>query len=157
MSRYHPVRPKQQKPEPAPQTDASEKYRKAVEEAANALYIERHGATLDAALKRVEGTLALYDREVERMTGDDSPAARWRISPSTALQWQREQTRLLERKDALKEECWKLAKRLVDDWMQAKQTPTPQQATHGAPSATQANADDAPEEGSQADAKRKAG
>lgn len=167
MSRFHPVRPKKKAakhtpPPPAVEGDNfDEKYRNTVEEAAEALYIERNGATLDASLNRVKRTLALYDREIEQLTDDEDPNHRWRISPSTALQWQREQQRVVERIETLRNECWTIARQMIDDWMQAKDTDQPEQATHGtAPSGPDVSAGineqnhGSNEKGDQADAGR---
>ena len=166
MSRYHPVRPKKKKPSKLPLRpiegeNINEKYRNAIEEAAEALYIERHGATLDASLLRVKRTLALFDREIEKLTDDEDPNHRWRISPSTALQWQREQQRVIERIETLRNECWTIARQMIDEWMNANNTDHPQQATHGtAPSGPDIHSDineqsrAAHEEGGQADAGR---
>lgn len=141
MSRYHSVRPKAAKakskrtealgrevsPAVSPAVSNEKKLMKTIRDAADALYLERDGASIDKAIKRAERTLELFDRELERVASPDAERPKWLISPSVALRWQRELERQQERRDTLKNECLVFARRLVEDWMQGsgEQPPAP--------------------------------
>ena len=126
MSRYHPVRPKaskaksQRREAPSHKTSSEETLVKTIRDAADALYLERDGASIDKAIKRAERTLELFDRELERVGAPDAEKPKWLISPSVALRWQRELERQQKRKDDLYKECWGMARKLVDEWMAEK-------------------------------------
>ena len=133
MSRYHPVRPKaskaksQRREAPSHKTSSEETLVKTIRDAADALYLERDGASIDKAIKRAERTLELFDRELERVGAPDAEKPKWLISPSVALRWQRELERQQERRETLRSECLVIARRLVEDWMQGsgEQPPSP--------------------------------
>jgi len=128
MSRYHPVRPKQQKhkhqaaqaakvPQPAaPAQRENWKVTQAqIEETAIQLYKARGGDQIDAAIARWKRTLELYDRELEVVAaGDGSKAHRWTISPSIAFRCDKYLQQQIEQQARLKDECLHEAVQLIE-------------------------------------------
>jgi hypothetical protein len=128
MSRYHPVKPRkgkkkkqrQQNTEPQPEEMSyEERYRMSVKKTADEIYQQRYGDSIDAAIRRAERTLELYDKDLENQDQDNDSQRRWKITPTASLQWQRELERQQKRKDELYKECWAMARQMVDEWMQA--------------------------------------
>jgi hypothetical protein len=127
MSRYHPVRPRkheQKNEQPQAQRPQLNLPRQeqidAMAKVADQIYAERNGAMLDSAIARCEHTLAIFDREVARLSETDKEDHRWCISPTVALRWQNELMKLQDRKEALRQECWAMAREIVEDAMRAK-------------------------------------
>ncbi|MCA8911179.1 MAG: hypothetical protein KDB82_05720 [Planctomycetes bacterium] len=126
MSRYHPVKPRkgkkhrQQQETQHEELSYEERYRKSVDETADAIYQKNGGDSIDAAIRRAERTLALYEKDLDALDNSDDPGRRWKITPTAALQWQRELERQQKRKDDLYKECWGMARKLVDEWMAEK-------------------------------------
>lgn len=122
MSRYQPVRPKPGRPAGKPQPtpdEAQQRFLKAVQQAADALYLKSDGASIDKAIERAERTLELFDREVERLASADADEKpKWLVSPAIALRWQRELERQQERKQTLMQKSHSMAREIIQQWMQ---------------------------------------
>jgi hypothetical protein len=138
MSRYHRVKAKPGKSRPAksPRKEALEKQQEladAISESAQKLYIERGGAAIDAAVKRAEKTLALYDKELDALSERDEDKHRWKISPSVALRWERELERQQKRRLELLNQCTAMASELVLQWIDDTEKAAAKQQTQSAP------------------------
>ncbi|MCB9933149.1 MAG: hypothetical protein H6841_06995 [Planctomycetes bacterium] len=121
MSRYPSVRPKPAKPQRA--DDAAVKVENAIRDAAQELFRERDGASIDAAIVRYQNMLELHDEEVAKLKGDEDKPYRWKVSPSVVIRVQREIERLQEKREALRAECFHMAQQLVEDWMRNPPAP----------------------------------
>ena len=161
MSRYPNVRPK---PDQHKQTrnEAAERTLKletTVRQAADELYIEHDGASIDAAIARYENLLKLHDQEMVKLQGHEDEPYRWKVAPTVVIRLQRELERLQKRREELLGECIRISRQLIQDFMQA--APAPAQETRQQQPATQDTVQQpsgkaAPAERSQADATTRA-
>jgi len=86
------------------------------ERAAHALYLERNGAALDAAIARCERILAISDAEVARVGAEPPSNYRWLIGPSVVLRWQTLHLKLLAQKEELQQQCFEHAAQIAQRW-----------------------------------------
>ena len=108
-----------------------------VRELAHQLFEEKGGKAIDAAIKRMERLLDLHDREAEKLLTSEVASHRWQVSPSMVIRLQREVEREETRRQALREECWKLARQMVMQWMQEQQAQEKADSTPEAASASE--------------------
>jgi hypothetical protein len=132
MSRYHPVRTKQNKqhhqvPQPAApaqspmptEAQMEQMARGRLQAAFEEIYKLRNGAALDASIARWTKMLELYDREQAALEKEDgSKQHRWTVSPSIAFRTDKHLHELLERREKLQAECWAEAKNIVRQFIQ---------------------------------------
>ena len=144
MSRFPNPRPKPKQPSPGGFQTRAEM---AIQEAADEIYRQSGGDLIDGAIERAKRLLAIHDREAKELLANPKPGYRWTISPSIALQWQKELGRQHERQEQLKAECLNIARSLVEDHMRTQQRNHRHPAPQAQPQPRQ------PEEGRPADAK----
>jgi hypothetical protein len=136
MSRYHPVRPKKPKHEPAtqPETPASaeasadrapmpteaqmetvarDRFKAVFDE----VYKMRDGDALEASIARWKQTLELYDQEQQAVKAKKGEGHRWTVSPTVALRIDMHLEKLLERREQLKIECHAEARQIMTQFM----------------------------------------
>ena len=110
------LRPKEDKQ--AASEARESKTEQAIRELAHQLFEQKGGGAIDAAIKRMERLLELHDREAEKLLTSEVTNHRWQVSPSMVIRLQREVEREEERRQALREECWAMARQMVLQWMQ---------------------------------------
>lgn len=138
----------------APESEES-KVEKSIRELAERLYEEQGGKAIDAAIKRMERLLELHDREAEKLLNAEVTSHRWQVSPSMVIRLQREMEREEARRQALREECWKVARNLVRQWFEERDAAQP--AREGVQPAPANDVAGTAEEGGDADAYSRAG
>jgi hypothetical protein len=147
MSRYHPVRPKQNKhpkvPQPAvpaqpgaaaekppmpTQAQMEKVARERLSEAARAVYLDRGGEILDKSIERWKRTLDIYDRECAKFAeGEVAGGYRWSISPTAAMRAQTMLERAVEQRENLLRECWAEARNIMARFAQQQMEAAQQQ------------------------------
>lgn len=136
------LRPKEDA-QAAPDADEP-KTEQAVRDLAHQLYEQKGGEAIDAAIKRMERLLELHDREAEKLLTSEVTNHRWQVSPSMVIRLQREVERDEARRQALREECWAMAKQMVLQWMEDQQAyaqGAPEQSESPEPAPMKATAD----------------
>lgn len=70
------------------------------------LFRLRGGAAMQRALRMLEGTLDVYEQDLQRARADNAPEKfRWRVKPAEAMRAMREQQRLQAALEALLASC----------------------------------------------------
>ena len=125
MSRHHPVRPKPAKPSPsaggAETLEQAVKLENAIRDAAQELYVDRDGGSIDASIARYQNLLELHDAEVLKLKDKVEVPYRWKVAPTVVIRLEREIERLQAKREALRAECFATAREIIEDWMRSKQ------------------------------------
>ncbi|MCB9895744.1 MAG: hypothetical protein H6839_14960 [Planctomycetes bacterium] len=120
MSRYPNVRPKPARHQP-PKSAAPSREQQvelSIQQAASQLYAERDGHSIDASITRYENLLKLHDEEMLKLHGKEDQPYRWKVAPTVVIRISREIERLQQRREELKEDCFRIAHQMIQDWMQ---------------------------------------
>jgi hypothetical protein len=96
------------------------------EDIARRMFREKGGESLMRDLRAIEGTLRMYEQDVERGMENDSPDKfRWRVSPGTATRLRKERTQVEAKLDKVLAECKAEAEKLVAELYPQQQAETP--------------------------------
>ena len=123
MSRKHNVRPPVQGHPDRRMDSASKRAEhpdpatRAVMWAAEELFIERGGARKQRMLKLFEGTMDVYEQDLEHAKGNEQ-GFRWRVRPNELMRLRREIDIVEAEIEKLREECYQIAGQLTGQMLQ---------------------------------------
>ena len=128
MSRKHKVRPpvqghpdRRMNPE-GKRAEHPDPVTRAVMLAAEELFIERGGARQQRMLKLFEGTMEVYEQDLERAKGNEE-GFRWRVRPNELMRLRREIDIVESEIEKLHEECYQIAGQLTGQMLQQQRKP----------------------------------
>lgn len=140
MSRKHKVRPPVQghpdrRMNPAgKRAEHPDPVTRAVMQAAEELFIERGGERKQRMLKLFEGTMEVYEQDLERAKGNEE-GFRWRVRPNELMRLRREIDIVEAEIEKLREECYQIASQLTGHMLQQSEQARERQATPQMPEA----------------------
>lgn len=86
----------------------------AVQEATEELFIQRGGERRRRMLKLLDETMDVYEQDVQRAKGNEENF-KWRVKPSEMLRLRREVSILEAEIEKLMDECYQMAKAMIQD------------------------------------------
>ena len=97
------------------------KVAEAISQSSLALYKQQGGHMLDDNIEAMHRTILLYNKELDRAEAWTSEEKfKWRVSPSEAIRASNQFEKLRKERIALMDECYKIARELVENELQAR-------------------------------------